>query len=347
MTADKLLRIALGIAIGGAGGAIFAVLHLPLPWLIGALVATAAARIAGLPVAGHAKMRNVFLGVIGIALGLYFTPATASLLMAKAPVLLLAALITLAIGGALAPVLARRGKVDMATAWFSSLPGGAADMAMLAEAYGGRPSHVALAQSIRVCAVVVLTPNLFALAGLKGNVPQIATILPFLPGILLLQFLGGLAAALLLVRLGVRAGWVLGPLTVTAVLTASGVTLSGVPSWLTAFSQVVLGSSLGAVFGRESIRPLRLFLPHAISQVLLLMGSCAGAAVLLGWLFHEPIGAMILGTSPGGVAEMSLTGKVLGLDVALIVTLQVTRIFLITMLTPPAFRLLHHRKPKT
>ena len=53
---------------------------------------------------------------------------------------------------------------------------------------------------------------------------------------------------------------------------------------------------------------------------------------------------MLLGTAPGGVAEMSLTGKVLGLDVALIVTLHVTRIFLVTVLTPPAFRLLHARK---
>lgn len=76
------------------------------------------------------------------------------------------------------------------------------------------------------------------------------------------------------------------------------------------------------------------------------MAGCATAAVLLSWLFREPMGAMILGTAPGGVAEMSLTGKVLGLDVALIVTLHVTRIFLVTVLTPPAFRLLHGRQGK-
>ena len=77
------------------------------------------------------------------------------------------------------------------------------------------------------------------------------------------------------------------------------------------------------------------------------VAGCAAAAWLMAWLFHEPLGAMILGTAPGGVAEMSLTGKVLGMDVALIVTLHVTRIFLVTVLTPPAFRLLHHRNSKT
>lgn len=344
MTAAKALRVAFGIALGVVGGAVFARLRLPLPWLIGALVAVAAARISGAPAEGDPRLRNVFMGIIGIALGLYFTPTTAAVLVAKAPVLLLAAFITLAIGAALAPMLARRARVDMATAWFASIPGGVADMAMLAEFYGGRPAPVALAQLLRVCSVVVLVPNVFALLGLKGDVPQAATVLPFVPWVLALQFAGGLAAAILLVRVGVRAGWLLGPLAVTAALTASGVTLSGLPPWLTAFAQVVLGTSLGAAFGRESIRPLRRFLPHAIGQVLLLMGGCALASLVLSWLFHEPVGAMILGTAPGGVAEMSLTGKVLGLDVALIVTLHVTRIFLVTVLTPPAFRLLHGRR---
>jgi membrane AbrB-like protein len=344
MTLPKVLRILLGVGIGGAGGACFAILHLPLPWLIGALLAVAGARLSGLPAEGHPQLRNAFLGIIGIALGLYFTPATAALLAAKAWLLLLAAFVTLAMGAALAPLLARRAKVDMATAWFSSIPGGVADMAMLAEGYGGRPAPVALAQLLRVCSVVILVPNLFALAGLRGNVPQVATILPFVPWVLLLQCAAGLVAGFLLVRLGVRAGWMLGPLAVTAALTASGITLSGIPPWLSALAQVVLGTSLGAAFGRESIRPLRRFLPHAVMQVFMLMGGCAIAGALLAWGFGEPMGAMLLGTAPGGVAEMSLTGKALGMDVALIVTLHVTRIFLVTVLTPPAFRLLHRRE---
>lgn len=348
MTIQSLpLRLLLGGVLGAAGGAAFAAMHLPLPWLIGALVAVAAARLAGLPAQGHPRLRNVFLGIIGIALGGYFTPATAALLAAKAPLLVLAAFVTLAIGAALAPLLARRGKVDMATAWFASIPGGVADMAMLAEGYGGRPAPVALAQLLRVCSVVVLVPNLFAIAGLKGNVPQPSAVLPFLPLVLAGQFAGGLAAGALLVRAGVRAGWMLGPLAVTAALTAAGLPLSGVPPWLSAVAQVVLGVSLGAAFGRDSIRPLRRFLPHAVGQVLMLMAGCAIAGGLLAWAFGEPLGAMLLGTAPGGVAEMSLTGKVLGMDVALIVTLHVTRIFLVTVLTPPAFRLLHRRGAAT
>ena len=344
MTATKALRLLFGAVIGGLGGAVFWLLHLPLPWLIGALVAVAGARLAGLPADADPRMRNFFLGIIGIALGSYFTPATAAVLAAKAGLLLLAAFVTLAIGAALAPLLAKRARVDMATAWFASIPGGVADMAMLAEGYGGRPAPVALAQLLRVCSVVILVPNIFALLGLRGDMPQLSFILPFLPLVLAMQVAGGVVAGWLLVRAGVRAGWMLGPLSVTAAFTASGFALSGVPPWLSALAQVMLGTSLGAAFGRETIRPLRRFLPHAVMQVVQLMAGCAVAGAVLAWAFGEPVGAMLLGTAPGGVAEMSLTGKVLGLDVALIVTLHVTRIFLVTVLTPPAFRLLHARK---
>lgn len=343
MTRQRAGRLTLGLGLGAAGGAVFAALSLPLPWLIGALVAVAAARLNGVAAEASAPLRNACLGVIGVALGAYFTPATAALILAKAPLLLVAAAITLAFGALLAPLLARRAKVDMATAWFSAIPGGVADMAMLAQSYGGRPAHVALAQSLRVCAVVVLVPNLFALAGLAGDVPQISALLPFWPARLALLMLLAWAAGWALVRAGVRAGWMLGPLAVSAAFAIAGSAPSGVPGWLSSAAQVALGTSLGASFGRETIRPLRRYLPHAAAQVLLMMTACGAAGLLLARLFGESAGTMLLGTAPGGVAEVSLTGKVLGFDVALIVTLHVTRIFLVTLLTPLAFRMLHRR----
>ncbi|NOG70270.1 AbrB family transcriptional regulator [Roseicella sp. DB1501] len=334
----------LGIGIGALGGAGFALLHLPLPWLIGALVAVAAARLAGLPAEASGRARNLLFGVVGIALGLYFTPATARLMLENLPLLVLAALATLAIGGALSLPLARMARVDMATAWFAAIPGGAADMAMLAAAYGGKPAPVAVAQLLRVCLVVILTPNLMALLGLHGDHPAIAAALPFsVPGFLLL-YAAGLAAALLSVRLGLRAGWLLGPLAVSAAVTASGHTLSGVPWWLSAIAQVVLGTQLGAAFDRSTLKRLRSFAPASLLQVVLLMLGCGLVGLALALVTGRPAGAVLLGTAPGGVAEMSLTAKSLGLDVALVVTLHVTRIFLVALLTPPVFRLLHRRQ---
>jgi uncharacterized membrane protein AbrB (regulator of aidB expression) len=40
---------------------------------------------------------------------------------------------------------------------------------------------------------------------------------------------------------------------------------------------------------------------------------------------------MFLALAPGGIAEMALTGKVLGLDAALITGFQVVRILMVTL----------------
>jgi membrane AbrB-like protein len=337
-------RLVLGTACGAAGGALFAALHLPLPWMIGSLVAVAAARLAGLPAEASRTARNAGFVTVSVALGLYFTPATAAVLIGHLPVLVVAALATIVIGGGLALLLARTGRVDMATAWFASIPGGAADMAMLSESYGGAGAPVAVAQLLRVVCVVVLVPNIMALAGLQGSHPPIASALPFVPAGFAALYAMGLAAALLLTRAGLRAGWMLGPLAVTAALTASGITLSGVPAWLTAGAQVLLGGQLGAGFDRAMLARTRRFIPAALGHVWLLMAGCALAGAALALVTHEPLGAVLLGTAPGGVAEMSLTAKTLGQDVALVVTLHVTRIFLVALLTPPVFRLVHRRR---
>ncbi|MCO6415504.1 AbrB family transcriptional regulator [Siccirubricoccus sp. KC 17139] len=337
------VRLLLGAGIGALGGTLFATLHLPLPWLIGALVAVAGARLAGVPAEASRTARNCAMAVVGLALGLYFTPATTAVMLANLPLLVVAALATLMVGGALALVLARLGRVDMATAWFASIPGGAADMAMLAEGYGGRPAPVAVAQLFRVCGVVILMPNIMAALGLHGDHPAIAASLPFsLPGFALLYLIGALAA-IGVTRLGLKVGWLLGPLAAGALITASGHVLSGVPTWLSAGAQVLLGCQLGSAFNRDVFRRVRRFVPAALLHVLLLMAVCALVALLLAVLVGKPPGALLLGTAPGGVAEMSLTAKTLGLDVALVVSLHVIRIFLVALLTPPVFRLLLHR----
>ena len=277
MTATKALRLLFGAVIGGLGGAVFWLLHLPLPWLIGALVAVAGARLAGLPADADPRMRNFFLGIIGIALGSYFTPATAAVLAAKAGLLLLAAFVTLAIGAALAPLLAKRARVDMATAWFASIPGGVADMAMLAEGYGGRPAPVALAQLLRVCSVVILVPNIFALLGLRGDMPQFPS--SSLPAAGAGDAGGGRRGGRVAAGARrVRRGGCSGRFSVTAAFTASGFALSGVPPWLSALAGA--RHQPRRAFGRETIRPLRRFPPHAVMQVVQLMVGCAVAGAV-------------------------------------------------------------------
>jgi uncharacterized membrane protein AbrB (regulator of aidB expression) len=51
-------------------------------------------------------------------------------------------------------------------------------------------------------------------------------------------------------------------------------------------------------------------------------------AALYAMVLGYPVGSLILALAPAGIAEMALTGKVLGLDAALITGFQIVRIVL-------------------
>src|SRR5881396_3877203 len=70
----------LSFALGLFAAKICEWLNTPLPWLIGPLFATAAARIAGARLSTPVKVREAGQWTIGTALGLYFTPAVLKVL---------------------------------------------------------------------------------------------------------------------------------------------------------------------------------------------------------------------------------------------------------------------------
>src|SRR5512145_5478 len=70
LTRAKLMTLALGIP----GGALFWLLDLPLPWMLGAMAVTTVAAISGVRVALMPRLRMVFIAILGIMLGSAFTP---------------------------------------------------------------------------------------------------------------------------------------------------------------------------------------------------------------------------------------------------------------------------------
>lgn len=50
---------------------------------------------------------------------------------------------------------------------------------------------------------------------------------------------------------------------------------------------------------------------------------------------------MLLGTSPGGIAEMAITAKVLQLGVPLVTAFQVCRLIAVLTVVAPLYRLLY------
>src|SRR5919197_4692771 len=108
------------------------------------------------------------------------------------------------------------------------------------------------------------------------------------------------------------------------------------PDLLLIAAQVVIGSALGAQFRPEFLtRLLRLLLGWCL-LVLFAAGEMAAFAAAIAWLFAYPVPTMVLAMAPAGIAEMVLTGKVLGLDATVIAGFQLMRIIIVLIWTRTA-----------
>ncbi len=333
-----------GLLVCALAGFLFAELRSPLPWLIGPLLAMAIFRFSGVPLGAPPAAGKIAQWCIGTTLGLYFTPVVARIVGSYWPVFVGAALFSLVVAWIGGLWLTRHTDTDRKTAFLASVPGGAQEMANIGDRYGGRVDRIALAQSLRILLVVIIVPFSLTFAGVHGADPyeglRAPVVWSHLPWLYACTALG--AAAMMLLR--APNAWVLGPLFVSIALTAHGVEWTSMPSGLTNLAQVLIGCNLGQRYDRSFVRAAPRFVAMVCISVLISLAISALFAMLLAWLARLPVATLILATAPGGMAEMSLTAKVLALGVPVVTAAHVSRVVILVSTTGPLFGLLHRAR---
>ena len=343
----NLARTLWTLLLALAAAALCVQLRTPLPWMIGPLIATAVLSMLGTPTYSATPLRNMGQWVIGAALGLYFTPQVVALVLGLWWAIVLNAIWALALGAAFGAWLHRVhygpgvfhiSGLSRNTTYFASPIGGASEMTLMAERRGAQTDLVASAHSLRVLLVTLIIPFGFQFAGLHG----LDTTLPgprviSWPGLAALGALTGMGCWVM-VRLKLTNPWFLGAMAVSLVVTASGQTWSAIPIWMTNAAQLVIGISLGVRFTRSFAHLAPRWLASVALGTLAMMALCAGYAWMLAWATGLHWATVLLGTSPGGIAEMAITAKVLQLGVPLVTAFHVTRLAAVLLLAEPMYR---------
>lgn len=337
----RAARQAFALAIGGVAGMAANWIGMPLPWMLGPMIATTIASLIGLPVAGPLWLRPVVIPIIGVMLGAAINRGIFSqigdwgvALAVMVPFLATAAAVSIFI-------YRRVAGYDPVTAYFSAMPGGLNDMLILGTAAGGDERRIALAHASRIL-VVITCVGLFygfvlgARPGGSGGRPWIAmdvlTISDWL-------WLG--ACAVLGVPFGkllrAPAPNMLGPMLLSAALHLGEVVETAPPTLIIVMAQIVLGTVIGCRFlgatFREVGRDLGL---GALSSSAMLLVAVAFAVLAAGLTGSQP-SQIFLAYSPGGLTEMSLLALAMGQDVAFVSVMHLLRILLVIMGAPLVF----------
>ena len=338
----RIGKIAFALVIGTAGGLLFRYLTMPLPWMLGAMIATSIAAMMGLPLERSKRMRVIVITVLGVMLGSAFKPEILSQatnwIGSITGLLIWVTLIT----GTVYFIFVRWVKFDKPTAYFSAAPGGFGEMVLLGTALGGDERSISLVHTMRLMLTVMGIALWFRLfqgyvPGTGNTMAPIADLDPvqgaLMVGAAALGFWGGR-------KLKVPAGEILGPLVISAALTLIGVADAPPPREAVNLAQLVLGTTIGCRFVGVPIAKVFKTLMIGAGATLLMLSAAILGAFGMEWLIALPFPVLLLAFAPGGLAEMCLISLALGIDIAFVSTHHTIRLIFLILCLPLVFRYL-------
>ncbi|HOI81882.1 MAG TPA: AbrB family transcriptional regulator [Synergistales bacterium] len=234
--------------------------------------------------------------------------------------------------------------LELGTALYSSVPGGMAEMGLIALSRDLSVPMVSMFQFVRVVVVQAAVPIIaikyksvravnsissinFEKTEEKKQVDGnwIRVLATFLIG-----SLGGLTAK----NMGVPVGGMLGSMIVVGILRTWGLSLQGFPKWAVIIAQIGIGSYLGMTFSPETASNLHLmFLPTIGFSILLVISGIALGFVarrVFGW----DLTTSLLACSAAGVTQMSSIALDMKADAVTVGLIHSIRLALIVLVMP-------------
>lgn len=305
----------------------------PLPWLLGALCATALAAQSTVRLGVDLRLRVGAHAVLGVMIGSAFTPELMNRVGSWA-VSLGAVPVYLLIAVPLAIVFGRRVmRLDPVTATFANIPGGLSEMILSGSLLGGDVRALGLAHLTRLSLILVLVP--FAVewasdASLGSMVGGPIALAPRDAAILLVSAgVGGVLGK----TLRLPTPYLMGALIVSAAAHLAGLTAARPPGWLLAAVQIFIGAMVGIQFrGAQRGETLRLVVGSGVLTLILLALALVFAAILTKLTGFGFI-ALSLAFVPGGIAEMALIALLLEVDPVFVAAHHTLRVSLILPLS--------------
>jgi hypothetical protein len=332
------------LALGLGAGAGYAAYRagMPLPWMLGPMLANTIAAIGRAPVAGPVWARPYVVPVIGVMLGSAVTAEVFSQLGEWGVTLLLMLPFLFVAAGLSFLIYRRLGGYDRVTAFYSAMPGGLNEMLLAGIDAGGHERRIAVAHASRILIVVLCIGLYFGFV--LGVRPGAGGVRPWIG----LDALGWLdwavlaACALIGAPLGkvlrIPAGNVLGPMILSAVAHVFHLVEIAPPTLIVNSAQIVLGTVIGCRFLGSALREIGLDLRLGLMSSVSMMTVAVIFAQITGALTGTPPSQVFLAYSPGGLTEMSLLALAMGQDVAYVSVMHILRILLVIGIAPSVFK---------
>ena len=328
--------------IGAVGAVLFSLLHLPLPWMLGALTSVMVSRLViRRTLAWPSSFRHIALAILGFMLGSSFYSVNLRQMAVQLPYMAATTVFILFVAFAAGYLLYRKLNLSPINAVFGCMPGGLNHIVALSgESKQINLTIVVLMQTIRVLTVTFIVPfiALHTLTGASESGNRYS--LPDEGPASLFSFLlfAVVAAAGFFVgkRIRLPGSSLTGPLLATSIVVLCGASPPQVPDAAVLLTQLSIGICLGLQMKPDFLKDMRRLGIYTAASNAIVVLCCLGCAVLLSWVTPIDLTTAFLSTSPGGIAEMGVTAAVAQADLSVVSAYQLFRLFFIFFVVIPA-----------
>lgn len=318
---------------------VFWALNIPLPWMLGPMISTILLKLKWPDqVFFSLHLRNFFLVPLGYNIGIHITLAACQEIINQFTGIALSTFVSVGISLLLAFWTTRTTGVSLASSSIGNMPGGLTPMLLLCENVPKADINVvAILQSLRLIGTIAIVPILLSAGfGADGSSVQQRVLetefldVPFWQ----LAFIAA-AGAFLGHYLHMPAEFLLGPIITTGIfsLFMAG-NLPEAPNGLIAVAQIATGVYLGTCIDPFQLGKNKKLLPVAIVGVFAIVASSLVTGYFISHYFGFTVATAFLACAPGGIAEMCVTGMVLGENVAIILAYQLFRMLFLNFVMP-------------
>jgi membrane AbrB-like protein len=329
-------RLAETLAIGAAGGAVFALIGLPAGWLSGSVLAVAIAALAGRPAHVPATfMRGIFV-LFGIILGAAVTPETLKS-VGRWPLSVIALILcTWCVIAATAMYLRFVHRWDVLSAVFAAAPGALSQVVAMTLDYRADLRAIVIVQTIRVAILAIALPAGLAALGWSGSAGARTAMAGGQGSFLELAVLVALStlAALLLLRLRFPGNLLFGAMIASGALHGSGFVSAALPSWLAIVAMVALGAVVGARFAQTTLAMLMRYMGAALGSFAVAIAVTTIFAVGVTHLLSLHLADVVIAFAPGALDTMMILALALALDPVFIGAHHLARFVVISLSLP-------------
>jgi len=333
-------KLALTALFALSSGWVFSQFRLPVPYMLGSLIGVwvlgglirPAQPWLGVPRWFHIP---VILG-LGVIVGGAIGPGFIGSILIWWPttlVVIVATTIATTIGFLVLWRLRRRPWLQ---ALLSAVPGGQAEVSVIARDYVEKDYAVVLSHLVRVTFIFLSTPLILALVEGQAAVEQSYQAQDNLPGLFelpprrIIEFLAMAFGSYALARLiRMPMPHLLGPMLVSLVLNALGWVETIRLNEFVLLAQVTIGGQIGARLSRVPFREVVSYLIDGLMVSVVTLSIYTGFAVAVAVMLDMRLLDAYIGFVPGGLYEVTLLSVLFGLDVAFVAFHNTLRVVLI------------------